>query len=437
MRRGFLLHKGEYTPYPRTRNKKTKHDDDRLFTDDACSPAYIPDAPPYTVKELKDWGKSNVRLSDDPSMSVKVNFRVLGLNQQLVFHNIKVGAVEVSTLLDLKVLNLLPARFAPPQTPLDNAFEFRQTRNKGMGAFATQNIRAAALLHVEIPATVIQNTMVMNFGLTRAEVYRKLMSRVPENTRPALLSLNNFQPPGMYELEEAILRSNTLGIDMPIPAIPAPAAMGHNALFLQASQFNHSCSPNIVHRFDPQSFTLNVRTTRAIATGEEIVHSYIDLGSTATRDARRSLLRNRYHFECVCDRCVLPDAAVRESDIRRQRIRNMTHEEVLGPFQAWYRSDGQDDLQKVIAFHLAAVEDMRIEGLSHHPYSLHVSLLAMCFAALEDIRSFRSWMGKARDVAVNNFASEAALDMMKYIVYPETFPGWGSTRRMRNRPWAV
>ncbi|KAJ6499033.1 hypothetical protein C8R45DRAFT_1126089 [Mycena sanguinolenta] len=368
-------------------------------------------------------------------MSAKVNLRDLGLNQRLVFQNIKVGTAEVSTLLDLSVLKLLPTRFSPPQTPL-GAFEFRQTRNKGMGAFATENIRAAALLHVEIPALVAQNTMVLNFGLTRAEVYRRLIERVPKNMLTTLLSLHNAQPVGMYELEEGILRSNTLGIALPAPDVPASFAMGHNALFLQASRLNHSCSPNVVHHFDPQSFTLTVHTTRAIAKGEEIVYSYIDLASATTREARRSLLRKRYHFDCVCDRCVLPDAAVSESDTRRQRIRE-TSRDVTAVFQAWYRTDGQDDLQKVIAFHLAAVEDMRIEGLSHHPYFLHVSLLAMCFAALEDIRGFRSWMGKARDVALSNLASDAALDMLKYIVYPETFPGWGSARRIRNRPWAV
>ncbi|KAF7376386.1 SET domain-containing protein [Mycena sanguinolenta] len=437
MRRGFLLHGGDnlYSPYPRTRNKKIEHNDYRLFNDaDVRAPLHFPDAS-YTVKELKDWGKTSVRLADDPVMSSRVNLRDLGLNQRLVFHNIRVGTTEVSTLLDSAVLNLIPTRLSPPATPL-GAFEFRQTHNKGMGAFATQNIRAAALLHVEIPATIIQNTLVLNFGLTRADVYRKLIERVPKTTLTALLSLHNSQPPDTCDLEEAILRSNSLGIDIPAPAVPASVAMGHSALFLQASRLNHSCSPNVVHHFDPQSFTLTVHTTRAIAKGEEIVYSYIDLASTPTRDARRSLLRERYNFECVCDRCVLPDEAVHESDMRRERIRETTRD-VTSPFQAWYRNDGQDDLQKVIEFHLAAVEDMQIEGLAHHPYFLHVSLLATCFAALEDIRGFRSWMGKARDVALGNLASDLALDMLRYIVYPETFPGWGSARRIRNRPWAV
>ncbi|KAJ6594177.1 hypothetical protein B0H19DRAFT_1246876 [Mycena capillaripes] len=434
MRRGFLHERDSlYAPYP-TRNKKPDRDDRRLFADLTPHETHTP---PYTVKELKDWGLKNIRLADDPSMLARVDLRDLGLHQRLVFRNIKVGPVEVSTLLDAHVLNLLPTRFSPPPMPVKNAIEFRNTRCKGLGAFATQDIRPATLLHVEIPTTVAQNTMVMNFGMTSAEVYRELIRRVPERSLPALLQLNNSQPPGMYKLEEALLRSNTLGIHIPAPTAPAPSAMGHNALFLVASRFNHSCSPNVIHRFDPQSFTLVVHAIRPIAKGEELVYSYIDLGATATREARRSLLKDLCHFECLCDRCMmLPGAAtIQNSDARREKIRDTKREEIQAPFDAWYR--GRGDLHKVIAFHLAAFEDMQAEGLYHYPYFQHIYLLAVCFAALEDVRSFRSWMGKARDVAVSNLASDAAQDMLKYIVYPGTFPYWGLAQKIRGCPRAV
>ncbi|KAJ6587175.1 hypothetical protein DFH09DRAFT_1028381 [Mycena vulgaris] len=435
MRRGFLLSRKRdvSSPYP-TRNKKPDRDDRRLFADDRAPQPAEPATRPYTVQELKDWSKKSIRLTDDPSMFARVDLRVLGLNQRLVFRNIKVGTVEVSTLLDYAVLNMLPTRFSPAPDALEHAIEFRSAGAKGMGVFATQDIRAAALIHVEYPTTITQNTLVLNFGMTRAEVYRELFRRVPEKTRPALLQLNNSQPPGMCELEEGILRSNTVGIAIPAPDVTSSVTMGHNALFLEA-RLNHSCSPNVVHRFDPESFTLSVHAIRPIAKDEEIVHSYIDLTTTVTRDARRSLLRDLFHFECTCERCTLPDAAaVAESDARRQGICDVTHDAVMAPFAAWYRGNGRGDLQKVIAFHLVSVEDRRIEGLYQYPYLLHLSLLAICFAALEDIRSFRLWMGKARDVAVRNLETEKAVDMLKHIVYPETFPQWGLARRIRRCP---
>ncbi|KAJ7091125.1 hypothetical protein C8R44DRAFT_891532 [Mycena epipterygia] len=405
MRRGFLLGRTRDAlacPYP-TRNKKPDHDDRRLFAEDDVDAPPLATARPYTVKELKNWGKRNIRLTDDPSMSARVNPHDLGLNQRLVFRNIKVGAVEVSTLLDCAVLNLLPTRFSPPPDALENAIELRSAGAKGMGMFATQDIRAAALIHVEYPTTVTQNTMVLNFGLTKTEAYRELVRRVPEKTLPALLQLNNSQPPEVCDLEEGILRSNTFGVEIPAPSIPSSSAMGHNALFLQASRLNHSCAPNVVHRFDPEFFTLSIHAICPIAKGEEIVHSYIDLASAVKREARRSLLRDLFHFECICSRCALPDAAtVDESDARRQRLHDATWDTVIAPFSAWHHGNGRGDLQKVIAFHLVAVEESRVEGMYQYPYLLHISLLAICFAALEDIRSFRLWMGRTRDVAVRN-----------------------------------
>ncbi|KAJ7079086.1 hypothetical protein B0H15DRAFT_520686 [Mycena belliarum] len=438
MRRGFLLsRKRESTsaPYP-TRNKKPNSDDRTLFAYDAPQ-ATEAAVRPYTVKDLKTWSKRNICLADDPRMSAKVDLRDLGADQRLIFRNIKVGSTEVSTLLDCAVLNLLPTRFSPAPIALENATELRSAGVKGMGVFAVQDLRAAALIHVEYPATITQNTLVLNFGITRTEVYRELVQRVPAKTRSALLQLNSSQLAERCDVEEGILRSNAVGIVMPAPSIPSSVAMGHNALFIEA-RFNHSCSPNVVHRFDPESFALSVHTIRPIAKGEEIVFSYIDLNSTVGRDARRSLLQNRFHFECMCDRCAIADSAtVEESDQRRQRICAATHEEVIAPFAAWYRANGRGDLQKVIAFHLAAVEERRIEGLYQYPYLLHLSLLAICFAALEDIRSFRLWMGKARDVAVRNLETEKAVNMLRYVVYPESFPQWALARKMQPCPGAL
>ncbi|KAJ7747277.1 hypothetical protein B0H16DRAFT_1555386 [Mycena metata] len=431
MRRGFLPNREVdsdplYSPYPATRNKKPDRSD-RLVSDTAlCST----DAPPYTVKELKFWGQKNIRLADDPSMAAKVDLDQLGSSQRLVFRHIKVGTVEVSALLDCAVLNMLPTCFSDPPPALENAIEFRRT-----GVFANFDIRAAALLHVEIPTIVMQNTLVLNFGMTSAEVYRELMRRASAKTLPALLQLKNFQPPEMCEVEEGILRSHARGIALPAPDVPGSVAMGHSAVFLQASRLNHCCSPNVMLRFDPQSFALTVHSIRPIAKGEEIAHSYIDLTSAPTRDARRSLLRDICHFECLCDRCALPDqAAVRESDARRQRIHDRSYAEILEPFEMWLRSNGRRDLQEVIAFHLAAVEEMQVEGLYHDPYSVHVRTLAACFAVQEDLRSFRAWMGKAREAALTRLAVKTAVDMLRYIVYPETFPWWGWVQRPQSSP---
>ncbi|KAJ7834342.1 hypothetical protein B0H14DRAFT_3709445 [Mycena olivaceomarginata] len=100
--------------------------------------------------------------------------------------------------------------------------------------------------------------------------------------------------------------------------------------------------------------------------------SYIDLKSTMTRDAARVLSGTGSTTQSTtgCRRVrkvasiyACPYSCTLFSDIRRQRIHVTKCEEVVAPLEAWYRSNGRYNLNKVIAFHLAAVEDMQIEGL--------------------------------------------------------------------------
>jgi SET and MYND domain-containing protein len=66
-----------------------------------------------------------------------------------------------------------------------------------------------------------------------------------------------------------------------------------------AAILNHSCQPSCVLAFD--GATLEVRTARSVAAGEELTHSYVDLCLSTLK--RREVLRERYGFDCVCRRC--------------------------------------------------------------------------------------------------------------------------------------
>lgn len=74
-------------------------------------------------------------------------------------------------------------------------------------------------------------------------------------------------------------------------------------LYPLAALVNHSCAPNCV-----QSFTsggvIEVRVMRALAEGEEVTISYVDLAQPPKE--RRAELLGRYCFECACSACVQP-----------------------------------------------------------------------------------------------------------------------------------
>lgn len=72
-----------------------------------------------------------------------------------------------------------------------------------------------------------------------------------------------------------------------------------NALYFQASMFNHSCVPNCMHVYG--SAGLLVTTVLDVRPGEELFISIVD--ADAPRRERRAQLEERSGFDCRCARC--------------------------------------------------------------------------------------------------------------------------------------
>jgi hypothetical protein len=62
---------------------------------------------------------------------------------------------------------------------------------------------------------------------------------------------------------------------------------------------NHSCTPNAYIMFNGR--TISLITLSPIQKYEEIFISYVDF--TQSRDLRRAELRQRYFFQCECEKC--------------------------------------------------------------------------------------------------------------------------------------
>jgi hypothetical protein len=72
-----------------------------------------------------------------------------------------------------------------------------------------------------------------------------------------------------------------------------------------AAMLNHSCVPNAVRVFSGE--TMLAHANANIKAGQEIVWSY--LPPTQPYPVRSETLKNRYGFECTCERCVVEQAA--------------------------------------------------------------------------------------------------------------------------------
>ncbi|EKX40069.1 hypothetical protein GUITHDRAFT_164767 [Guillardia theta CCMP2712] len=68
---------------------------------------------------------------------------------------------------------------------------------------------------------------------------------------------------------------------------------------------NHSCKPNCVIYYHPETHEQEFRCIEDIQVGEDICHSYIDLA--AVSKTRKEKLQSTYYFDCDCQCCKFPE----------------------------------------------------------------------------------------------------------------------------------
>ncbi|KAK6003939.1 hypothetical protein QM012_008789 [Aureobasidium pullulans] len=104
-------------------------------------------------------------------------------------------------------------------------------------------------------------------------------------------------------------------------------------IFPNAARFNHSCSPNVYHRYNPNIDRLTIHALRDIHPGEEICTAYIDICHDAAE--RRRILRH-WGFKCCCQACEAQDLA---RETRRNRLEQlmttMQRREYKRSFENW------------------------------------------------------------------------------------------------------
>ncbi|KAF8994392.1 hypothetical protein BDQ17DRAFT_1202347, partial [Cyathus striatus] len=74
----------------------------------------------------------------------------------------------------------------------------------------------------------------------------------------------------------------------------------YGAILKEMSRINHSCRPNCTHNFDIASFSFELRATKTIGVGEEILYSYCNIG-IPTENRQAALMP--YGFACTCQSC--------------------------------------------------------------------------------------------------------------------------------------
>lgn len=85
---------------------------------------------------------------------------------------------------------------------------------------------------------------------------------------------------------------------------------GEDAVFEVASRFNHSCFPNAAYSWNDNIHRMEIRATKAIPEGMEIIMSYLSFEELIQPcGMRRAILQERYGFICGCHACASPGNA--------------------------------------------------------------------------------------------------------------------------------
>jgi SET and MYND domain-containing protein len=139
----------------------------------------------------------------------------------------------------------------------------------------------------------------------------------------------------------ASFRANNFGVLDSLLAVVGAACHPSAALL------NHSCAPNCVLHY--AGTRLEVRTMSAVAAGEELCHSYVDLCSPTPE--RREKLRAAYGFRCGCRRC--EDGLVHEGrrvdELMRGEADGASAAELEPPRALLRRAAAEEDLAREAA----------------------------------------------------------------------------------------
>jgi hypothetical protein len=189
---------------------------------------------------------------------------------------------------------------------LGAAFKLSDSGQLGVGAFSTRTLYRGDLILVEKPLYTVPE------DATPPEVMLAV-GRLTEEERATLAELYNAFTDGHLT-------------NMPFAGIHQTNAFAsgkdESILCLQASRFNHSCSPNARYSWHTQSETFRIYALREIAVGEEILVSYISSRNVygSDRNERRERLKSKFNFLCACAACTLPADKQSISDHRRREI---------------------------------------------------------------------------------------------------------------------
>ncbi|KAG6832578.1 hypothetical protein H0H87_001234 [Tephrocybe sp. NHM501043] len=205
--------------------------------------------------------------------------------------------------------------FHPELDTVDGTIDtvIKNALGQGRGIFAGKDFHPGDHIYSERPIIVIPEVIVEGPVKRGLDFYLELLvSRLSPTARSEFLGLHNCKSGDPQDLV-GIFNTNSLDIGR----LPGEYDGMYAGICIYLSHFNHSCSPNALHRWDQDTFAFYVTASRPIAAGEQIFIGYC---GNSPRAERQRQMSEKYAFACTCTSCILPKDLSARSDIRRKII---------------------------------------------------------------------------------------------------------------------
>ena len=204
---------------------------------------------------------------------------------------------------------------------MSHCFEIKESPGKGLGCFATKDIKIGSLILKETPILAMHEDYQFNYknvlAIDQLQELNKKFCKLPFEQQVLYLNLDNLYTRNIDNVDEIskekyklfkdfLLKRNPtqpeLAIDkvIMIMQIYDTNAFGYGVGLLTA-RLNHSCARNAQVDWNKSTKTHDIRATRKIRKGEEILINYWSV-LEKTSDRQKYILE-RYHFKCECSLC--------------------------------------------------------------------------------------------------------------------------------------
>ncbi|KAI0073770.1 SET domain-containing protein [Panus rudis PR-1116 ss-1] len=293
----------------------------------------------------------------------------------------------------------------------EESFTLSDIPNKGKGLVAARPIQRGELLFAEAPLLSLPpsppNSTIM-----------AALSRCTREEQCQYFALSNAFK-GRVLPARGIFDTNSILYHVGDRTEGGDVVREVAGIFLLASFFNSSCSPNVSRYWDQTQGMMHFRTLRDIEEGEELCINYCEI--LATREERKNEIMRDKGFECRCSACeVEEEDKVRESDDRRVTI------------AALYDEVGECANEPMLAIRKVkrALRLLKEEGIVTYVTSFCYDAFQFC-VMVSDFSTAKQWIRQAYEVSLCTTGpdSDAARMFKMYWANPRAHPMAGAFQK--------